>query len=378
MIRYLLFSILFLAVSGHASAQLLSTEMGPDSTKNAFIPVFSYSSDIGFAGGAVFGHYDYRGNIRPFNKYIEASAIVSTKGYVKVNGLFEKTSSFGTNIRSKIKVDFDRLAQENFFGIGNATTFEEEEWEDDYYFFKSVAVGGDYQARKPIYQNSDSRFDLIAGFGLEYQIPYVLLENSVFSETTPNGSKGGVIGYLNAGFVWENRDSEFDPGRGNRAAFELVFAPSWTSEYALATYSLDLRQYVRFLDLVTLAARIKGNHAAGDVPFWRLPTLGDDHTLRGYPLNRFKGSSSISYNLEMRTWVLRFPDYNIKLGGQLFTDFGRVFTRENALGDFFKDYKQTYGVGGALSIFSPDFILRGDIGFSEDVSRIYIGVGYIF
>lgn len=345
---------------------------------SAFVPVLSYSSDIGFAGGAIFGHYDYRGGVRPFNRYIEASAIASTKGYVQVNGLFEQTHSFGTNIRSKIKVDFDRLAEENFFGIGNTTTFEEDKWENDYYFFKSIAVGGDYQARKPVHRNSDSQFDVIAGFGIEYQKPSVLLESSAFRETMPNGSKGGFIGYLNAGFVWENRDSEFDPGRGNRAAFELVYAPSWTSEYALTTYRLDLRQYVRFFDRITLAGRIIGNHSTGDVPFWRLPTLGNDQTLRGYPLNRFKGSSAISYNLELRTWVFRLPDYNIKLGGQLFTDFGRVFTREDDLHDFFSDYKQTIGIGGALSLFSPDFILRGDIGFSEDVSRIYIGVGYIF
>lgn len=357
---------------------MISTEVGADSLISVFFPVFSYSSDIGFAGGAVFGHYDYRGNVQPFNKYIQASAIASTKGYVKIDGLYKQMRSFGSNVRSRIEVDFDRLAEDNFFGIGNSTTFEEERWEADYYYFKSISIGGDYQMRKPVYHSDNSQLDLIAGLGLEYQIPYVLLENSAFNEVMPNGSEGGFIGYLNAGFVWENRDSEFDPGRGNRAAFEFVLAPSWTSEYALATYRLDLRQYVRFFNVITLAARIAGRHSAGNTPYWRLPTLGDDYTLRGYPLNRFKGNSSISCNLELRTWVLKFSEYDIKLGGQLFTDTGRVFTEEDDWGDFFSDYKQTFGIGGAMSVFSPDLILRGDIGFSEDVSRIYVGVGYIF
>ncbi|MDZ7683308.1 MAG: hypothetical protein U5J63_16775 [Fodinibius sp.] len=44
----------------------------------------------------------------------------------------------------------------------------------------------------------------------------------------------------------------------------------------------------------------------------------------------------------------------------------------------FSDYKQTIGIGGAMSIFNPDFILRGEVGFSEEVSRIYIGIGYLF
>lgn len=75
---------------------------------------------------------------------------------------------------------------------------------------------------------------------------------------------------------------------------------------------------------------------------------------------------------------MSFPEYQIKFGGQLFTDIGRVFNDDDGWGDFFNDYRHTYGIGGAMSLFSPDFILRGDIGFSKDVSRIYIGVGYSF
>jgi hemolysin activation/secretion protein len=107
--------------------------------------------------------------------------------------------------------------------------------------------------------------------------------------------------------------------------------------------------------------------------------LGNKNTLRGYPLNRFKGNSSLAYTLELRTWLLKFPQfYGLKFGGQLFTDAGRVFTEVDDANDLFKEYHQTVGLGGAMSVFNPDFILRGEIGFSEDVSRIYIGVGYMF
>jgi outer membrane protein assembly factor BamA len=219
---------------------------------------------------------------------------------------------------------------------------------------------------------------VIGGVGLEYHIPYVLLDNSAFNNFMPNGSKGGFMGFFKAGLIWENRDSEFDPGKGNRIAIEFFGAPSLTSAYSMTAYRIDLRQYARFFNTITLAVRLEGQHAISDVPYWRLPTLGDDYTLRGYPLNRFKGASSIASNLELRTWVFRIPSYNIKLGGQLFTDLGRVFTEEDDWGDLFNNYKQTYGFGGAMSLFSPDFILRGDIGFSEEVSRIYIGIGYTF
>jgi outer membrane protein assembly factor BamA len=128
-----------------------------------------------------------------------------------------------------------------------------------------------------------------------------------------------------------------------------------------------------------MASRVNFYHSMGEVPYWEQAAIGDSESLRGYPYNRFMDRTSLSWNLEMRTWVLEFPDYGIKLGGQLFTDFGRVFGREDdLLTDFFSDYKHTFGAGGAISLFSPDFILRGDLGFSEDMFRIYAGIGYVF
>nr|WP_240894711.1 BamA/TamA family outer membrane protein [Fodinibius halophilus] len=191
--------------------------------------------------------------------------------------------------------------------------------------------------------------------------------------------KGGWVNNLNTGFVWENRDSEFDPTKGNRAELEVRFAPGIISEYSFTTARLELRQYFQLFNWITFANKLEARHAAGDVPFWELSTLGDAYTLRGYPLNRFKGNSSLAYTLELRTWLIEFPElYNLKFGGQLFTDTGRVFTGQDDINDLFEGYKQTIGFGGAMSVFTPDFILRGDIGFSEDVTRIYIGVGYLF
>ncbi len=147
----------------------------------------------------------------------------------------------------------------------------------------------------------------------------------------------------------------------------------------MTTARLELRQYFYLFNWLTIANRLEARHAGGDVPYWEMSTLGDSQTLRGYPLNRFKGKSSVAYNLELRGWVLQFPEfYNLKFGTQLFTDVGRVFTGSDDFDDLFEGYKQTVGFGGAMSIFNPDFILRGEIGFSEDVSRIYIGVGYMF
>lgn len=377
MIKRFLLLLGFLFSTMLAQAQFIE-QAGADSVRKAFFPVAGYSSDVGLMGGLIFSRYDYTGNIRPFNNYIKSTAVASTKGFVKFAGLYEQTQTFGSDIRSSYRLLFDRLANDNFFGIGNSTSYSEQLWEDEYYYFESIGVSFDVSLRKPVYRDRDSRLDLLAGLGIDYEIPYVRQTNSSFNQEMPNGSEGGFVNYLSTGFIWENRDNEFDPREGNRAQLKIRFAPKYLSEFALTTFRLDLRQYFYIFDFLTIANRLEARHAAGDVPYWRLPTLGDDYSLRGYPLNRFQGNSSISYNLELRSWMFTFPEYAVKIGVHLFTDAGRVFTEEDKAADLFKDYKQTFGFGGALSLFSPDFILRGEMGFSEDVSRIYVGVGYTF
>lgn len=353
-------------------------QAGADSVRKAFFPVVGYSSDVGLMGGLIYSRYDYTGNVRPFNNYIKSTATASTKGFIKFAGLYEQIQTFGSDIRSSYRLLFDRLANNNFFGIGNNSSYSEQLWEDEYYYFESIGVSFDVSLRKPVYRDRDSQLDLLAGLGTDYEIPYVRQTNSSFNQEMPNGSEGGFVNYLSTGFIWENRDNEFDPQEGNRAQLKIRFAPKYLSEYALTTFRLDFRQYFYVLDFLTIANRLEARHAAGDVPYWRLPTLGDDYSLRGYPLNRFQGNSSISYNLELRSWMFTFPEYAVKIGVHLFTDAGRVFTGEDSAADLFSGYKQTFGLGGALSLFSPDFILRGEMGFSEDVTRIYVGVGYTF
>lgn len=368
----------FLCPAILVNAQFIQEPAGIDSVKKAFLPVAGFSTDVGIMGGAIFSRYDYRGDIRPFNNYIKSTAVTSTRGFIKFEGLYEQTRTFDSDIRSTYQVLLNRLATNNFFGVGNNTTYGEQLWDDEFYFFESLSMSFDIALRKPLFGKGGSRFDLLAGVGTSYNIPYVRQSNSSFNQLSPNGSKGGFVNYLSSGFVWENRDNEFVPQSGNRAEFKIRFAPKYLSDYGLTTFRLDLRQYFYVFDFLTIANRLQARHAAGNVPYWQLSTLGDDYTLRGYPLNRFQGTSSISYNLELRSWMFTFPDYATKIGVHVFTDGGRVFTEEDEASDLFKGYKQTVGLGGALSLFNPDFILRGEMVFSEDVRRIYIGVGYTF
>lgn len=349
-----------------------------DSISTAIIPIVGYSSDIGLLFGGLFSRYDYRGNTRPFNNLKQVQAIMSTKGFINAEVLYEKTNTFGKRVRTTIDAYGNRFKEDTFFGVGNNTTYSQQLWDNEYYFFETISFGLELKFRKPVYQKGRAQFDLSTGLGFDYQMAYVNQSNSSFNQIMPNGSDGGFVNYLTGGFVWENRDSEFDPHIGNRAELEINYAPKYLSEFPLTTVRLDLRQYAHLFNFITLAGRVEMRHAGGDVPYWELSTLGDDYSLRGYPLNRFKGSSLLAYNLEMRSWLIHLPNYVVKIGAHTFTDGGRVFTSQDSFDDIFKSHKHTWGVGGAVSAFSPDFILRADVGFSENSTQLYIGIGYMF
>ena len=149
----------------------------------------------------------------------------------------------------------------------------------------------------------------------------------------------------------------------------------------MASFTADVRQYYPLpLPILqpVLAFRAKGNWVTGTVPYWELPHLGDEYTLRGYPVHRFRGTASLLYNAELRTWVYEYPELAFKLGFQLFSDGGRVFNSNDDWSDLFQDYHRTYGFGFATSLFSPDFIFRLDVGFSDEMYRFYANVGYMF
>lgn len=360
-------------------AQIGTGPVGADSVQSTLFPALAYDSDVGLIGGGLYSRIDYSGDAQPFNNYIKSTALLSTKGMLSFEFEYDQTRTFGSDIRSNFSLSVYRFMYDYYFGIGNNTIFNDERYDNDYYFFESKKIAVTYEGRQPLFMDRDTRLDLLFGAGTKYEIPYVKKEASQFNNDRPKGITGGWINTVSTGFIWENRNSEFDPTAGNRAKVQVRVSPEFLlSDYGLVTVKGDFRQYFRLFNWVTVANRLQARHASGDLPYWELSALGNNETLRGYPLNRFLGNSSIAYSLELRKWVFVFPQYQVKLGGHVFTDVGRVFTEEDDWGDVLSGYKQTVGIGGTMSLFSPDFILRGEMGFSEDMMRIYVGIGYTF
>jgi outer membrane protein assembly factor BamA len=373
--------MLFPSLPGsQVAAQLFSTPAEEDSVSFAILPGMSYNSDVGLYGGVKLNHYDFRGGIEPYRSFRVISLAASTRGLLSAQFNSDMTRTFGTNIRSDVQANINRFPQDTFFGIGNDTQLDTELWEDDYYYFTSFAAGGTLNVRIPLngYLNK-KRLDIVPGIGINYEKPYTNSE-TLMETDFPAGFGGGWFNTIAIGMNWENRDNELIPSRGNNAVLSINGShPFLGSDFTGANITAQFTQFVGFRVLLdqVLAMRISYNQALGEVPYWMLPSLGGETTLRGFAFRRFRDNASVNLNTELRTWFFHHEEIGIRLGGQLFIDSGRVFDAINAT-DLFGGYHTTYGFGGAISLGRRDIFIRVDFGFSEEMVRYYAGIGYMF
>lgn len=354
-----------------------------DSTEFAFLPAISYNSDLGLIGGGVGSWYTFREKITPFYSYFTVSALVSTKGLASFSILHDKPQAFGKNMRLKTQVYASRFFEDTFFGIANYQKISgTPAGNPEFYQFNSFSAGIRTDLRLPLFSTQKrQQLDAIGIINLRYETPWDNEANRLISQQPPPGAEGGRTFMLGGGLIWEGRDSEFRPNHGNFILTNIeVGSTLWGSSYDLLIIEHDMRQYLtfHFIRDITLAGRLYLEHTRGDVPYWELAYAGDEETLRGFTSNRFMDDNVAYLNTELRTWLFEFPEQKVSLGGILFLDTGRTFSNETPISTMLDDLKYSAGFGALLSIFTPDFIIRADVGFSEEGTGVYFTTGFMF
>ncbi len=374
--------VLFSAAGYPAASQVLSMPDEEDrqgGVHYSLIPVLGYSSDSGVVAGFLVQRFNYGDGRRPFLSNLKADFTISSKLNIISELGYERTRLLGRDIRSEYSVVAERYRQANYFGIGNDTEFLKDRYDNDYFFYEKRIIDLSARFRRTITEYGfEGNFDGYVKFGFSYLDASDTDSVSLFSIEKPVGQDRQVGNDIGFGLIAEDRDSEFNPTEGYRyeAGIELS-GPYFGSEFHYAKLHLQLRNYVEILPNIILAQKIEGTHIVGDAPFWKRSALGDKEGLRGFHKERFLGDSSVLHVLEARTWLFSMFDEELRVGGQLFWDAGRVFSKHDS-NRLFDAWKHSYGAGGALSLFNPDFIMRGDLGFSDESMQIHIGVGYIF
>ncbi|MFA5667782.1 MAG: BamA/TamA family outer membrane protein [Balneolaceae bacterium] len=359
------------------------TETVTDSTSLAFLPALAYNSDLGLIGGGIINRFHYRQGSSPFYSYTSLSGLISTGGLASISLFHDKPNLFQSNLRITSEVYTSRILEDPYFGIGsyqkipNSTSTT-----DKFYYFKSFSAGFDVSLRYPFKtQTTGNQLDLLTIVRFNYNTPWDNLPQQLISQEQPLGYNGGHSLYFGTGFIWEGRNSEFRPTSGQYLENSIKLGQTWLgSSYNNWVFKTDARNYISFYLLreITLANRFSFKHTAGDVPYWELAYVGDEETIRGYPSRRFLDDNAVFLNTELRTWLFNIDAIEAEFGGTLFFDVGRSFPNGESLQAIAKDLKYSFGFGGNASFFTPDFVLRADMGFSDEGMGIYFTAGYMF
>jgi outer membrane translocation and assembly module TamA len=140
-------------------------------------------------------------------------------------------------------------------------------------------------------------------------------------------------------------------------------------------FDVDLRQFVGFLsERRVIAARLfastsdtSGTHV---MPFYFMPTLGGNDTLRGFREYRFRGPHAILAQAEYRWEIWSAFD------AAIFYDAGKVATSRADLD--FTDLESDYGIGFRFNT-DNGVVFRVDTAFgSRDGKHLYIVFGGVF
>lgn len=348
--------------------------------KYGFLPIVSFNSDMGFIGGLEVQEFDYRGNDLPFKKYTKAKVAYNSIGTFVIQFYRDRVRTLNSDVRSSYGFA-SYLSTGNYFpGITVREPFSKQKFDTTHYFnYNSFTFNGFISTRWPWYFGEYiERSDTKIGLELDYVNPFDLDKFSYLAEKKPTGYNYTLALLLDIGMIVERRNSEFQAQRGYSYGLTMKAALPWVSSNYFGSAGFAAAYYYPIVASakfsLTWASRIALNYTFGDVPFWYLPYIGGNN-LRGYMWLREVGYGSLNYSSELRSWLFSIPYKNIRLGWNLFTDGGTVYDRRINLANH---HLLTVGFGGVMSIFTPDYIMKFDVGFSKEGMGIYLGTGYSF
>ena len=262
--------------------------------------------------------------------------------------------------------------QENFFGLGPDSNRDDR----SDYAIRTNHFGGRAGVRP---------FEhLLVGGGLEYLDPRLGEgQNDRYPDVTDLFPPSDVPGVdTDTDFLRTDAFVEVDyreplyPKKGGWYRIDFShFDDRTANQFSFNRIDADVRQFFGFLaGRRVIAARLfvstSDTEAGQTMPFYFMPTLGGNDTLRGFREYRFRAPHAILTNVEYRWEIWSGFD------GAIFYDAGKVADRRGDLN--FKDLETDYGIGFRFNT-NNGIMFRVDAAFgSPDGNHLHIVVGGVF
>ena len=189
----------------------------------------------------------------------------------------------------------------------------------------------------------------------------------------------GELGIADAELALEIdlRDHRVFPTRGYRLrAAQEVGLIDGDQNYGVTDLFIEYFLSPRLFPL-TLGVKAGYGVSFGDVPFYKLPQLGQNQGLRGFQRNRFAGDSRVYFNSELRIPVgqLETAVVPLRFGLIGFYDMGKIIQE----GQTEEDWQASYGGGVYLIPLSRSYTLSLLVGASrEETAVVSVALGTNF
>jgi len=336
---------------------------------NTYFPValVSYNPFNGFSvsGGVTFKRqrFDKPG----FHTIHNIKGSVSTESNYEVSYsnrlryLIGKWDGTGTILLSR------PLNYNYFFGIGNETTYDKSK-PANYYRTQYNSFAVTYGLTRDFWKQSN--ITLTANYEGDKGIPR---NNSYLGEhpDIPGMEKVDLL-FAKATLSLDFRDNTALPERG----FHIYFSQqaghvSHGNEQVFTISELEAEQYIstRNTNPVTFGLRIGGGRNHGNLPFYKLFSLGQLNDLQGYKRNRFTGESKAFINTELRKQLVQTQNtlIPVRFGIRGFFDMGRVWSDTEKDGH---TWHTGYGGGVYVIPFKEQFAINLSVGSSKEESML--------
>ena len=403
--------------SGTASADdAPADDVDKERTEWAAFPVLGGSTDIGVQLGAA-GVVTHLGDrFQPYWWKVDGLVSLSVKGGPRGTEIVQQSHDMrwdipggaGGKVRFMPGVFYDKTINSGYFGLGNASRVvtDSNGQINDRYQFRHEEASTRLSMRSPL----GGRWSTMYGWQLRYVNPHAYPASRLAIDAATRTTDGrplirGLqplgIATLNAGVIYDSRDDEVFPKKGqfHLGAWRLSGATPTSSGVYWAGLNLVLRWYKELPGGFTFAGRVIVDAMAGHPPFYDLSQggafdpndmPGGAQAVRGVPNGRYSGLFKIMANAEVRRvhGAFRLFGSKFQVGTTTFIDTGRVWNDYT-----FSDVRDGSGValkygigGGPFLIWDTAALFRIDVAYSPDASAanpgfpvgIYVQDGLMF
>jgi hypothetical protein len=401
------FALVLCGLVSEARAQVPG--LAPDRDELVPVPALGGNSDVGLEIGGAGTFVRFRDGYYPHRFRLDVLASTSFKsdhrGFRFVQQYhtvrLDMPQFLSPKLRLDAQLDFLRLVDAPWYGVGNITTIEARPTPEGA-VSPYVYVAEHVRARVLLRIKTGSPFDLALSTSTRWEFPEPYPGSKLADDLASKAVIGGEAALLEtvaAGFMVDTRDNEFLPTRGIFYQVGLAGTLGTEEKVRFGEASATLAHFAPLGRAFIFASRMIGSLEFGDnVPFYELQQggvfyprylVGGSRGVRGVRLGRYAGELKTIANTELRFFPLpRFHVFHwtVLAGLTGFFDAGRVWSGYASRPDLDgRRLGMKYGAGGG-PVFQWDEanVFRVDVAYSNDESgrdvplSFYFESGFIF